>query len=128
MRSSSVPRRGDPERGAGATSSALLLPLLEHGEVEAVVMLVRRLSQAFDERSVDLGRTLVDQAATALALVRARAEAGTDPVAGCMNHRAMRRRLEEEIGRAMIRVAKWGAPKTILESSDIRDCARTRQG
>src|SRR5258708_16161877 len=82
----------------GATSSALLLPLLEHGEVEAVVMLVRRLSQAFDERSVDLGRTLVDQAATALALVRARAEAGTDPGAGCMNHRAMRRRLDEEIG------------------------------
>ena len=34
----------------------------------------------------------------------------------------------EEIGRAMIRVAKWGAPKTILESSDIRDCARARQG
>jgi uncharacterized protein YbjT (DUF2867 family) len=34
----------------------------------------------------------------------------------------------EEIGRAMIRVAKWGAPKTILESWDIRDCARMRQG
>jgi diguanylate cyclase (GGDEF)-like protein len=84
----------------GATSSALLLPLAERGEVEAVVMLVRRLSGAFDERSVDLARTLVDQAATALALVRARAEAGTDPVAGCMNHRAMRRRLDEEIGRA----------------------------
>jgi diguanylate cyclase (GGDEF)-like protein len=84
----------------GATSSALLLPLAEGGAVEAVVMLVRRLSGAFDEHSVDLATTLVDQAATALALVRARAEAGTDPVAGCMNHRAMRRRLDEEIGRA----------------------------
>ena len=84
----------------GATSSALLLPLAEGGVVEAVVMLVRRLSGAFDEHSVDLATTLVDQAATALALVRARAEAGTDPVAGCMNHRAMRRRLDEEIGRA----------------------------
>jgi len=30
----------------------------------------------------------------------------------------------EEIGRAMIRVARAGAPKRILESSDIRDCAR----
>jgi uncharacterized protein YbjT (DUF2867 family) len=30
----------------------------------------------------------------------------------------------EEIGRAMIRVAKRGAPKRILESSDIGDCAR----
>jgi diguanylate cyclase (GGDEF)-like protein len=93
----SVPRLA----ATGATNSALLLGLAERGEVEAVVMLVRRLSGAFDERSVELSRTLVDQAATALALVRARAEAGTDPVAGCMNHRAMRRRLDEEIGRAM---------------------------
>jgi diguanylate cyclase (GGDEF)-like protein len=92
----SVPRLAE----TGPTNCALLLPLAEHGEVETVVMLVRRLSEAFDERAVDLARTLVDQAATALALVRARAEAGTDPVAGCMNHRAMRRRLEEEIGRA----------------------------
>jgi diguanylate cyclase (GGDEF)-like protein len=92
----SVPRLA----ATGPTNCAMLLPLSERGEVEAVVMLVRRLSAAFDERSVDLARTLVDQAATALALVRARAEAGTDPVAGCMNHRAMRRRLEEEIGRA----------------------------
>ena len=84
----------------GATSSALLLPLAERGDVESVVMLVRRLSSPFDERAVELSRTLVDQAATALALVRARAEAGTDAVAGCMNHRAMRRRLDEEIGRA----------------------------
>jgi diguanylate cyclase (GGDEF)-like protein len=93
----SVPRLA----ATGATSSAMLLALAERGAVEAVVMLVRRLSSAaFDERSLDLATTLVDQAATALALVRARAEAGTDAVAGCMNHRAMRRRLDEEIGRA----------------------------
>ena len=102
----SVPRLA----ATGATSCALLLPLAERGEVEAVVMLVRRLSEAFDERSVDLATTLVDQAATALALVRARAEAGTDPVAGCMNHRAMRRRLDEEIGRA----ARTGSPLSCL--------------
>lgn len=29
----------------------------------------------------------------------------------------------EEMGRAMIHVARWGAPKRILESSDIRACA-----
>ncbi len=63
-------------------------------------MLVRRVAGAFDERAAELARTLVDQASTALALVHARAEAGTDPVAGCMNHRAMRRRLDEEIERA----------------------------
>ncbi len=94
----------------GATSSALLLPLAERGTVDAVVMLVRRLSGAFDERTLDLARTLVDQAATALALVRARAEAGTDAVAGCMNHRAMRRRLDEEIGRA----TRAGSPLSCL--------------
>jgi diguanylate cyclase (GGDEF)-like protein len=92
----SVPRLAQ----TGAASSALLLPLAERGAVEAVVMLVRRLPGAFDERSVELARTLVDQAGAAVALVRARAEAGTDAVAGCMNHRAMRRRLDEEIGRA----------------------------
>ena len=42
--------------------------------------------------------------------MRARAEAGTDPVAGCMNHRAMRRRLDEEIGRA----ARTGGPLSCL--------------
>ncbi len=84
----------------GTASGALLLPLVEHGEVEAVVTLVRRVTGPFDKRAVELARTLVDQTATALALVNARAEAGTDPVAGCLNHRAMRRRLDEEIERA----------------------------
>jgi uncharacterized protein YbjT (DUF2867 family) len=32
----------------------------------------------------------------------------------------------EELGRAMLLVAKSGAPKTILESSDIRDCLTSR--
>lgn len=31
----------------------------------------------------------------------------------------------EEVGRAMINVARWGASKKILENSDIRDCARS---
>src|SRR5271167_4208307 len=102
----SVPR----VTATGATNCAVLLPLAERGEVAAVVMLVRRLAAAFDERSVELASTLVYQAATALALVRARAEAGTDPVAGCMNHRAMRRRLDEEIGRA----TRTGGPLSCL--------------
>jgi len=93
----SVPRL----TATGAVSCALLLPLVERGEVGAVVVLVRRLSELFGPNAVELASTLVDQAATGLALVRARAEAGTDPVTGCMNHRAMRRRLDEEIGRAM---------------------------
>jgi diguanylate cyclase (GGDEF)-like protein len=94
----------------GETSCALLLPLLEAGTPRAVAMLVRRLGEAFDERSVALAATLVDQGATALALVCARAEAGTDPVAGCLNHRAMRRRLDEEIDRA----TRTGSPLSCL--------------
>jgi diguanylate cyclase (GGDEF)-like protein len=85
---------------SGAVGCALLAPLLLGGQVEAVVVLVRREAEPYDERSTEEAATLVEQAATVLALVRARAEAGTDSVAGCLNHRAMRHRLHEEIGRA----------------------------
>jgi diguanylate cyclase (GGDEF)-like protein len=95
----------------GNAGCALLLPLVVSGEVEAVVVLVRRdLAEAYTGDSIELASTLADQAATALALVRARVEAGTDPVTGCMNHRAMRRRLHEEIGRAM----RTGGPLSAL--------------
>jgi diguanylate cyclase (GGDEF)-like protein len=60
---------------------------------------LRRSAEPYDERSIEEAAALIDQGATVLALVRARAEAGTDSVAGCLNHRAMRRRLHEEIGR-----------------------------
>jgi len=93
----SVPRliQGDsPARGA------LLLPLILRGETQAVVVLVSREQGRFGSECLEQAASLVEQAATALALVEARMEAGTDAVTGCMNHRAMRRRLEEEIGRA----------------------------
>jgi diguanylate cyclase (GGDEF)-like protein len=89
---------------------ALLLPLSVRGEVEAVVLLARRRAEPFAERAVELAATLVDQAATALALLRARAEAGTDTVTGCMNHRGMRRRLHEEVDRA----ARAGSPLSAM--------------
>lgn len=95
----------------GPVSCALLLPLVERGEVEAVVVLVRRGdAEPLVASSVELAVALVNQAATALALTRARAEAGTDAVTGCMNHRAMRRRLDEEIGRA----TRTGGPLSCL--------------
>src|SRR5580704_197609 len=92
----SVPRLA-ATAGAGC---ALLAPLTVRGEVEAVVVLARKRPEALDEHALQRAAALVDQAASALALLRARAEAGTDAVTGCMNHRAMRRRLQEEIGRA----------------------------
>jgi diguanylate cyclase (GGDEF)-like protein len=95
----------------GKASCALLLAVTVRGEVQAVVVLVRReLAQAYDERAIELATTLAEQAATALALVRARAEAGTDTVTGCMNHRGMRRRLHEEVGRAM----RTGSPLSCM--------------
>jgi diguanylate cyclase (GGDEF)-like protein len=102
----SIPRLAE----TGPVTSAVLLPLDERGEVEAVVVLVRRESAPYSPAEVELATTLVEQAATALALSRARAEAGTDAVTGCMNHRAMRRRLDEEIGRA----TRTGGPLSCL--------------
>jgi diguanylate cyclase (GGDEF)-like protein len=92
----SVPRLA----AAGGMGCALLLPLTVRGDVEAVVAAVRRRPEPWPERQIQRAAALVDQAAGALALLRARAEAGTDAVTGCMNHRAMRRRLREEIARA----------------------------
>jgi diguanylate cyclase (GGDEF)-like protein len=102
----SMPRLLD----SGPVSGTLLVPLALAGEVEAVVLLVRREADAFEQSSVALAAPLGDQAASALALLRARTEAGTDAVAGCMNHRAMRRRLDEEIDRA----ARAGSPLSCL--------------
>jgi diguanylate cyclase (GGDEF)-like protein len=112
---SSVPRLALVMSPPATAGCALLLPLAVRGEVEAVMVLVRRgsegeSSEVFTDRSIELATTLVDQGATALALVRARAEAGTDPVTGCMNHRAMRRRLHEEVGRAV----RAGSPLSCL--------------
>jgi len=94
---SSVPRLA----ATGAVSCALLTPLSDRAEVQAVVTLLRRSAPVFDAREIETATALVEQAGTAIALLSARAEAGTDPVTGCLNHRAMRRRLNEEIGRAM---------------------------
>jgi diguanylate cyclase (GGDEF)-like protein len=99
--SASVPRlaSGAPA-GEQVPSCALIVPLTLAGEIETVVVLVRRASLPYEEPALEQAETLVDHAATVLALARARSEAGTDSVVGCMNHRAMRLRLVEEIGRA----------------------------
>lgn len=93
----SVPRLA---AGAAPVSCALLVPLIVRGEAQAVVVLLSREQRQFGPECCEQAASLVEQAATALALVQARVEAGTDAVTGCMNHRAMRRRLAEEIGRA----------------------------
>jgi diguanylate cyclase (GGDEF)-like protein len=98
----SLPRLAEADsRGRNdPVSCALLASLAVRGEPQAVVVPVRRDGKVFDQSSIELAETLIGQAATALALLRARAEAGTDPVTGSMNRRAMRQRLDEEIARA----------------------------
>lgn len=104
---SSVPRLAQTREVEGA----LLLPLVVSGETQAVAILTRhRGAPPFSEADLELATTLVDQGATALALVQARAEAGTDAVTGSMNRRAMRRRLSEEMSRAR----RTGQPLTCL--------------
>lgn len=99
--SASVPRLSlTAPPASGVLGCALLAPLSIGSRIEAVVVLLRREAAPYDEHAIEQAATLIDQGATVLALVRARAEAGTDSVAGCLNHRAMRRRLHEEIGRA----------------------------
>ncbi len=102
----SVPRLAQ----TGPVRCALLLALADRGEAQAVVMLVRRTADALAPGDVEHASALVQQTATAMALVQARAEAGTDAVTGSMNHRAMRRRLGEEIDRA----SRGGAPLSCL--------------
>lgn len=94
-------RSGMPKLAStpGAARSALLVPLILRGEVTAVIVLASGQEGVWEKADVERACALVDQAATALALVEARMEAGTDAVTGCMNHRAMRRRLEEEVSR-----------------------------
>lgn len=95
--SQAVPRLA----GGPATGAALLVPMVVAGAVEAVVIIVRHQGRTpFVGADLTLAETLIDLGATALALVRARAEAGTDVVTGSMNRRAMLLRLEEEINRA----------------------------
>ncbi len=101
----SVPRL----TATGQTNCALLLPLAERGEVEAVVMLVRRLSAP--STSARSSSRHAGRPGCHGARAGARAHRGRHrPVAGCMNHRAMRRRLDEEIDRA----ARTGNPLSCL--------------
>ncbi len=89
-----------PRAASAGFGCALLVALTVREEVEAVVVAARRRPIGWSEPEIARAGALVDQAAHTLALLRARAEAGTDAVTGCMNHRAMRRRLREEIDRA----------------------------
>jgi GAF domain-containing protein len=61
----------------GAVNASLLLPLAERGEVEAVIVVVRREGGAFASEEVQLAAALVEQAATALGLARAPRRAPT---------------------------------------------------
>ncbi|HEV3229258.1 MAG TPA: sensor domain-containing diguanylate cyclase [Solirubrobacteraceae bacterium] len=79
-------------------AAAALLPLIVEGRVVAVIVLVS--PEALDDSELELAGTLIELAATNLALIDARAAARTDSLTGLMNYGAMLGRLDEEIDRA----------------------------
>jgi len=98
--------------------SAAVLPLGVSGRIEAVMILTRPEPGEFESAVLDVAATLCDQAAVAVSLVQARAEAKTDPLTGLLNRRAMFRRLDEEIARAR----RHGTPLAclILDLDDFK--------
>jgi diguanylate cyclase (GGDEF)-like protein len=78
-------------------AAAALLPLTVEGRVVAVIVLVS--AETLGDADLELAGTLIELAATNLALIQARAAARTDSLTGLMNYGAMLGRLDEEIDR-----------------------------
>ena len=80
--------------------TAALLPLIAAGNVRAVVVLGSRHPRPWPEADLEVASTLIELAATSIALDDAHQAARIDPLTGCLNHGAMIARLAEEISRA----------------------------
>lgn len=94
-------KRGRFSRPADSSPGrAMALPLSVSDRSEAMITIRRSTGAEFDRECFAIASTLVDQAASAIALLRARREAGTDSLTECMNRRGMLARLSAEIARA----------------------------
>jgi diguanylate cyclase (GGDEF)-like protein len=107
----------DVVRGFGLRTAAVL-PLRADDTVRAVVLLGSRTPRAWAPDDLHAASALADLAGTAIALRDARLAAAIDPLTGCLNHGAMRKRLAEEIARAR----RQGTPLaiTILDLDDFK--------
>jgi diguanylate cyclase (GGDEF)-like protein len=81
-------------------ATAALLPLTIATETRAVVIVGSRTPRAWHTNEVRSGVALTDVLAGGIALHESRLDASTDHLTGCLNHGAMRGRIEEEIDRA----------------------------
>jgi len=80
--------------------TAALLPMIAAGSVRAVVVLGSDEPRPWPESDLEVAATLIELAASSLALDDAHQAARIDPLTGCLNHGAMIARLSEEISRA----------------------------
>ena len=81
-------------------ATATLLPLTVATETRSVAIVGSRAPRAWHRDEVAAGAALTDVLAGGIALHESRLDASTDHLTGCLNHGAMRGRIEEEIDRA----------------------------
>jgi diguanylate cyclase (GGDEF)-like protein len=103
---------------AHGLATAAILPLHAADTVRAVVLLGSATPRVWRPEELHAASALADLAGTAIALRDARLAAAIDPLTGCLNHGAMRKRLAEEIARAR----RQGTPLavTILDLDDFK--------
>lgn len=81
-------------------ATAALLPLIVSTEVRSIVIVGSRTPRAWHSDEVNCGAALTEVLAGGITLHESRLDASTDHLTGCLNHGAMRARIEEEIDRA----------------------------
>jgi diguanylate cyclase (GGDEF)-like protein len=89
-----------PRRGPGGEVVALMAPLVSRaGSIDLFILEAQASGSGLTAQDSAVIATLRDQAAAALAVRQAQAEARVDPLTGCLNHGAMRAQLAKEIAR-----------------------------
>lgn len=81
-------------------ASAVLAPLVIADEVAAIAVVGSRAMRSWPTVELHAASCLTEVVATGIALHESRLDASTDHLTGCLNHGAMRARLDEEIDRA----------------------------
>jgi diguanylate cyclase (GGDEF)-like protein len=81
-------------------ATATLLPLVVAMETRHIAIVGSRTPRAWHAAEVSAGAALADVVAGGIALHESRLDASTDHLTGCLNHGAMRNRIDEEIDRA----------------------------
>ena len=113
-------------RGTGGEVVALMAPLVSRtGAIDLFVLESEATPEGLSSIHSAMVATLRDQAAAALAVRGAQAEARLDPLTGCLNHGAMKAQLEKEVARAQRRSGRLAC--VMLDLDDFK-CINERFG